>query len=440
MANRSPEALTAQVQHLQRQIDAVYRTAAALSSRTDLDDLLRQTLQVSLDTVGAGAGSILLHSDEQDQLVFRYVIGGAGEDLVGVEIPPDQGLCWQAFRSGEALISGDVAKESQHLRALGEQLGYATRNMVTMPLKRRDGAPIGVMQVLNKASGDFEASDCELLEILCALAATVIENARLAEEARLAQVVKVLGDISHDIKNMMTPVQTCAQTLDMMLEDMFAEVDEVAESEGVAESAREGLEMATVAMREFHPEAVGMLVSGSLAVQERVREIADCVKGIIAEPQFEATEVGEVVAQALQPLKLVGEKAGVNVWWEQEEGLPQAPVDRKQLYNAVYNLVNNAIPETPPGGQVVVTLSARRDGPFPEGSYLEIQVADTGGGMPEEVRAKLFTDDAKSTKPGGTGLGTRIVKNVVDAHGGVITVASEPGQGSTFCVRLPLCR
>jgi len=433
---RSPEA---QAQHLRRQIEAVHRIAAALSSRTDLDDLLRQTLQVTLDSVGAGAGSILLHDREGDQLVFRYVIGGAGEELLGLAIPPDQGLCWEVFRSGEPLLSEDVTKESRHLRALGEQLGYATRNMVTVPLRRRDGAPIGVMQVLNKADGDFTAGDCELLEILCALAATVIENARLAEEARLAEVVKVLGDISHDIKNMMTPVQTCAQTLDMMLDDMFAEVQDVADGEGVSDEAREALETATAAMREFHPEAVGMLVTGSLVVQERVREIADCVKGIIAQPQFEPTDVGDVVSQALQPLKIVGERAGVNVWWERDGPVPEVPVDRKQLYNAVYNLVNNAIPETPPGGQVVVTLSAGSDGAFP-GGYLQIQVADTGRGMPEEVRAKLFTDDAKSTKPGGTGLGTRIVKNVVDAHGGTISVESTPGEGSTFRLRLPLQR
>ena len=67
-----------------------------------------------------------------------------------------------------------------------------------------------------------------------------------------------------------------------------------------------------------------------------------------------------------------------------------------------------------------------------------IEVADTGRGMPPEVRERLFTDRAISTKPGGTGLGTRIVKNVVDAHGGKIWVESELGKGTTFFIRLPL--
>jgi signal transduction histidine kinase len=67
-----------------------------------------------------------------------------------------------------------------------------------------------------------------------------------------------------------------------------------------------------------------------------------------------------------------------------------------------------------------------------------IEVADTGRGMPQWVKERLFTDRVVSTKPGGTGLGTRIVKNVVDAHGGTISVESEEGKGTTFYIKLPV--
>ena len=63
---------------------------------------------------------------------------------------------------------------------------------------------------------------------------------------------------------------------------------------------------------------------------------------------------------------------------------------------------------------------------------------DTGKGIPEHIRKRLFTDEAVSTKPGGTGLGTRIVAGVVRRHNGTITVRSEEGRGSTFSIRLPL--
>jgi signal transduction histidine kinase len=95
--------------------------------------------------------------------------------------------------------------------------------------------------------------------------------------------------------------------------------------------------------------------------------------------------------------------------------------------------VNNAIPETPRGGRI--TVSGRAD---PANGHVLVSVADTGRGMPPEVRDRLFTPRAVSTKSGGTGLGTKIVKDVVAAHKGRITVESEVGVGTTFHIRLPL--
>ncbi|MGQ9732443.1 MAG: ATP-binding protein [Candidatus Zipacnadales bacterium] len=425
---------------LQRQIDAVHSIASAFSSKIELDDLLRETLHVSLEAVGAGAGSLILYDRESNKLVFRYVLPEGSADLIGVELEPDEtSIAGAVFVSGITRISEDVTKEKAHRRDVGEKVDYQTRNMITAPLKSRDGAPIGVMQVLNKHDGMFNADDCELLEILCAQAATALENARLAQEAKLAVVVKLLGDISHDIKNMVTPVHTCAQTLEMLLEDAFTNLDAIL-AENLSPETAEKITAAVQMVREFYPEAIEMLLAGSQQVQERVREIADCVKGIVAPPTFTMQNVTTIAAKVVQALNIVAEKEEVTLTLEAPDNLPEAPVDQKQLYNAIYNLVNNAIPETPPGGAITVRLSAIPEGHFPEGNCLIIEVADTGKGMPEEVRARLFTDAAISTKPGGTGLGTRIVRNVVEAHGGQITVESEQGKGSTFTMRLPLER
>ena len=64
-------------------------------------------------------------------------------------------------------------------------------------------------------------------------------------------------------------------------------------------------------------------------------------------------------------------------------------------------------------------------------------VQDTGSGIPEEVRAKLFQSFVTSGKPGGTGLGLAMVKRTVDAHGGTIGVESTPGTGTKFTIRIP---
>src|SRR5438105_796953 len=119
---------------------------------------------------------------------------------------------------------------------------------------------------------------------------------------------------------------------------------------------------------------------------------------------------------------------------DRDPNLPPVEFDRKQLYNALYNLVNNALAATPNGG----TVTLRTRAPLVEEQTVTIEVEDTGRGIPEAVRARLFTDAAVSTKPGGTGLGTRIVGNVVRRHHGTISVTSEEGKGSVFTIRLPL--
>ena len=102
------------------------------------------------------------------------------------------------------------------------------------------------------------------------------------------------------------------------------------------------------------------------------------------------------------------------------------------MFNALYNLVNNAIPETPSGGSVTLCGSM-----VSNPTTLVMKVVDTGRGMSPEIRDSLFTDKTISGKPGGTGLGTKIVKDAVQAHGGTIHVDSEQGKGTTFTIRLP---
>jgi signal transduction histidine kinase len=433
--------LERRVQHLEEQINAVHAIASAFSSKINLADLMHETLRVSLETVGAEAGSIILYDPDREKLVFRYAYPESSAGLIGTEMAPDQGIAGTVFSTGEFRVIDDVTKIPEHQEEVGERVQFHTRNMVAAPLKSREGAPIGVMEVCNKHEGGFSADDCELLEILSAQATTVLENARLADEARLAAVAHALGDISHEIKNMVTPVESCAQTLEMMFEDAFSEIDGVlARAPEGDESLKQGVCGALDLLRSFYPEAIEMLLSGSAAVQERARELADAVKGIVSEPTFVWANAATVADRVTQTLKMTGEKSRVLVAAETEGKLPLAPVDPKQLYTALYNLVNNAIPETPEGGSVIVRVRALPESEFPEGGCVVIEVADTGRGMPENVRASLFTQNTISTKPMGTGLGTRIVKNVVDAHGGTIGVESEQGKGTTFTIRLPLQR
>lgn len=171
----------------------------------------------------------------------------------------------------------------------------------------------------------------------------------------------------------------------------------------------------------------------STRIQDRMREIADCVKGLSAPPQFAPCRMVDVVGSVQEVLAVVAEATRIKLSIENLDALPIIQADERRLYNAIYNLINNAIAEVPEGGSIAVRGRADAS----TGSII-VSVSDTGRGMPLEIRNSLFTARAISRKPGGTGLGTKIVKDVVDAHGGQITVESEEGVGTTFHLRFPI--
>jgi signal transduction histidine kinase len=347
------------------------------------------------------------------------------------------GIVGQVFEARVGRITTDTSRESAHFRGVDEFTRSRTHNMVTVPLNTTDGRAIGAMQVLNKRHGVFDEQDLHVLEVLSSQAASAIETARLHEQAKLAEVVNLIGDISHDVKNMVTPIETGAQTLEFMVRQMWEELDAVLDDPGVPGGWSERIRMAVHGVRVFFPEAIEMTLEGTMATQERVREIADAVKGIVSPPHFEPASINEIADAVAKPLSVVAKKARVTLDLAGLGDVAKADLDRKRMYNALYNLANNALQATPHGGNVSIRTSmVSSDGGEPD--TLQIVVSDTGQGMPEHIRKRLFTDQVQSTKVGGTGMGTRIVKQVVDAHHGSITVDSEEGHGTTFTLRLPL--
>jgi len=229
----------------------------------------------------------------------------------------------------------------------------------------------------------------------------------------------MMGDITHDIKNLLLPVVCGAGILQ-------TEINELLDHLPAIEANR------AKASRELCNEVIQMLKDDAHRIQDRVGEIADAVKGLSTPLDFSACEVAEIVSNVFRSLGLLAQEKHVRLLTENLELLPLIVADQRRLYNAFFNLINNAIPEVPAGGSVTVCGQP----PMSEGAIV-VSVIDTGRGMPPEVRDRLFTKHVMSTKPNGTGLGTKIVKDVVDAHGGTIWVESELGAGTKIHIRLP---
>lgn len=154
-----------------------------------------------------------------------------------------------------------------------------------------------------------------------------------------------------------------------------------------------------------------------------------------ASPHFTGANLHNIAGRVLTQLKDQAERSGVALTNDVPPDL-RLECDPGQIEQVVYNLVSNGLQYTPTGGSV--TVSARLDD-----DIVVLRVTDTGIGIPQTDLPRIFerfyrVDKARSRATGATGLGLAIVKHIVDAHRGKVFVESEPGNGASFTIELPL--
>jgi signal transduction histidine kinase len=222
--------------------------------------------------------------------------------------------------------------------------------------------------------------------------------------AQYAEIAQLAGGLAHEIRN---PLSTMSLNLDLLVEDFRG-----------AETARD---------------------KRVLQKLERVRRETDRLQDIVEDFLRFAkvqdlttvpTDLNAVVDDLRDFCEPQAVGQGVLIRTQYDPDLPPVPLDVDLFKQALWNLIRNAQHAMPEGGELI--LQTRR-----EGDSAVLEVTDTGEGMTEEVASRVF-DAFYSTKPGGSGLGLPTTRKVVEAHGGSISLQSEPGQGTRFTVRLPL--
>ncbi len=151
--------------------------------------------------------------------------------------------------------------------------------------------------------------------------------------------------------------------------------------------------------------------------------------------RLERVTLRPLVAEVLSEVGVTRGSPDIELAQLVPDDLPAVYADPERVHQVLFNLLDNAVRFTPPGGRVTVTAS-RRNG------AVDVAVADTGPGIPPEHLPRLFerfyrVNPARSRDDGGTGIGLAIARSVVEAHGGRIWAVSEPGRGSTFTFELP---
>jgi len=253
-----------------------------------------------------------------------------------------------------------------------------------------------------------------ILLLLLATGAALAQFSRRAQ--RLAEVeMEFVAGVSHELRTPLTVIRTAAFNLRGKVASNPSQVE------------RYG------ALIQQESERLGAIV-------EQVLRFASAKAGRVVQER-QPVSVAGLIDATLQSNKGMLEDALCEVRTHIEPGLPPVSGDSMALRHALQNLLANAAKYGGPAGQQVVELSARAVRGA-KGQEIEIRVRDRGAGIPLEEQKRVFDAFFRGRKAvqdqiHGTGLGLHLVKRIVEAHGGTVSLESELGAGSTFIVRIP---
>ena len=153
--------------------------------------LLRSVSDAAVVLFGAEACSIAVYDAADNVLEYRVASGPHGAEVVGVRVPPSQGIAGYVFSTGQPLAITDVGSDARFDRGTAERTGYVPRSIAAVPLRDEDSS-LGVIQVLDKRGDEaFSLRDLELLGVFAAQAAQAIRTTQLLRDLR-----RVLADVS----------------------------------------------------------------------------------------------------------------------------------------------------------------------------------------------------------------------------------------------------
>lgn len=191
-------------------------------------------------------------------------------------------------------------------------------------------------------------------------------------------------------------------------------------------------------------EILGIVYNQSEQLTRCISSILDFSKmqAAMMEYEFTMSDPSGAIGRSVENLRLIALKKGIKLWTDLPESLPPILFDERRIEQVLDNLLGNALKFTPEGGEVRVSATMKENEET-GGPSLEVKVSDTGPGIAEEDKRKIFDQFYQSHGNSGkdrqgTGLGLAIARHIVDAHGGTISVESVSGRGSTFIFTLPV--
>jgi signal transduction histidine kinase len=374
--------------------------ARDLASTLDLDNLLNRIIRAAADITNAEAASILLYDDAARELNFQVATNLDLQAMRGLVVPLEGSIAGWIVTNRQPVRIANAHEDSRFYQKVENVTRYTTDSLLGIPLITKDKV-VGVLEAINKRSGEFTQSDEDLMLVLGAQAAVAIENARLFQQSDL------VAEFVHELR---TPLASIGTSTYLLLRPE------------ISQEQREQI------INNIHGETMRLN-----ALASSFLDLARLESGRV---QFHLTDfdLAPLLEECRQVMQSKADESQIAIRIEVPPDFPRITADRDKLKQVVLNLLSNAIKYNCPRGEVRVYANLEKGG-------WTLSVADTGMGIPEKSLPHLFEKfyrvAGSEKKTPGTGLGLSICKQIISGHGGSISVTSKPGKGTTFTVYMP---
>lgn len=389
------------------ELSALFNVAQSITGALNVEEVLRQVVREAAHLMNTKICSLMLLNDDRTELAIQAVYGGGPQYIQRPNLRVDESLIGQVVRTGRPLTVLDVRRETRY-RSINLALQEGLCSLLSVPLTVR-GKTIGVLNTYKSTQHHFTDDETQLLSSLADLAAIAIDNARLYEslialEERIRRMDKlgVLGElavgVAHEIRNPLTIIKMLFH--------------------GLQVSNAEDREDITI-IRDEIERMNGM-----------VTRFLDYARP--SQPVQEDVDINHILGDTLRLVehRIRGQQVQVQ---RSLAPLPPLQADPEKIQQVFLNLFLNALDAMPTGGTLQILTWPK------ESTWIQIQIRDSGSGIPPDIRDSLFLPFV-SRKEGGLGLGLSIVQRIIEEHRGTIRVESEKRLGSTFIIDLPANR
>ncbi len=388
----------------------------------DLKSLIEEIVLTLVKVIDIKTASIYLFEKEKDCFSLSFSYGLNVSEAKNIKLRAGEGLP-QHLASCRSIL---VREELEHnpspgsVRTVVSTLA-AMGTEVCIPLINKERL-IGFCN-LGPRSNDqmYSQNDLSLLTALGQNAAIALDNAMLYEDLkrsrilmqrtdRLRSLETIAGGFAHEIRNPLTSIKTFVQLAPERKDDT-----------------------------EFMGQFSKVVSEDVDRIERLIQEILDYARYM--EPRFLEEDLNDVVASCLYFIEVKASSKSVSIEKHLAHDLPPVRLDRQQIKQVLLNLFLNAMDAMAErGGQLTVKThrlnKQRRD------AWVQVEVADTGSGIPadnlEHIFDPFYTTKHESGEREGTGLGLSIVHQIVQEHRGYIEVDSAVGSGTAFYVNLPV--